>query len=158
MSALVIAASGTSTVGLVIEESLMGTWSTEPFGNDSANDWAYDLNDHQDFSLVAQAIRKILENETPYINADDAVEAIAAAEVLAKALGRGTQDDAFTEKVDTWLQSISIKPSSRLLSRAQGALTLILGPNSELRQLWEESDHFEEWVSTIKALRTALCS
>lgn len=133
----------------------MGTWSHEPFGNDSANDWAYDLEDQTDFSLVAQAIQKVLDNGNDYLDSDVAVEAVAAAEVLAKALGRGTQADAYTEKVDTWLKSLAVKPFPDLLSKAQAALTRIMGPDSELRELWEESDDFQSWQSSIKALQSA---
>lgn len=39
----------------------MGTWSHEPFGNDSANDWAYDLEDQSDLSLVVGAIQAVLD-------------------------------------------------------------------------------------------------
>ena len=134
----------------------MGTWSHEPFGNDTASDWAYDLEEQKDFSLVAQAIQGVLDNGQDYLDADLAVEAIAAVEVLAKALGRGTQTDAYTEKVDAWLASIKAKPSADLLSGAQAALARIMGPDSELKELWEDSEDFENWVSSIKALQTAL--
>ncbi len=134
----------------------MGTWSHEPFGNDTANDWAYDLEKQTDFSLVAQAIQNVLDNGTEYLDSDVAVEAVAASEVLAKALGRGTQADAYTEKVDAWLASMTTKPPADLLSNAQQALTRILGPDSELRELWEESDVFSDWESSVKALQAAV--
>lgn len=120
----------------------MGTWSHEPFGNDTASDWAYGLVEQKDFSLVAQAIQEVLDNGSDYLDAGLAVEAVAAAEVLAKALGRGTQADAYTEEVDAWLKSVAEKPSSELLSKARDALNRIMGPDSELRELWEESDDF----------------
>lgn len=134
----------------------MGTWSHEPFGNDTANDWAYDLEEQKDFSLVAQVIQNVLDNGTDYLDSDLAVEAVAAVEVLAKALGRGTQTDVYTEKVDAWLKLVTAKPSSDLLSTAQAALTRIMGPDSELRELWEESDDFQNWESSIKALQSAV--
>lgn len=134
----------------------MGTWSHEPFGNDTASDWAYGLAEQKDFSLVAQAIQDVLDNGSDYLDADLAVEAVAAAEVLAKALGRGTQADAYTEEVDAWLKSVAAKPSSELLSKARDALNRIMGPDSELRELWEESDDFESWESSIKALQSAV--
>jgi hypothetical protein len=134
----------------------VGTWSHEPFSNDTANDWACALEKKSDFSLVAQAIQNVLGNGADYLDSDVAVEAVAASEVLAKALGRGTQSDAYTEKVDAWVKSVTAKPSSDLLSKAQQALTRILGPDSELRELWEESDDFESWDSSIKALRAAV--
>lgn len=134
----------------------MGTWSHEPFGNDTASDWAYGLVEQKDFSLVAQAIQEVLDNGSDYLDAGLAVEAVAAAEVLAKALGRGTQADAYTEEVDAWLKSVAEKPSSELLSKARDALNRIMGPDSELRELWEESDDFESWESSIKALQSAV--
>lgn len=132
----------------------MGTWSHEPFGNDAANDWAYDLEASKDFSLVAAALKRAADRED-CLDADEAAEAVAAAEVLAKALGRGTQSDAYTEKVDAWLASIPGKPSPELSVLAQRALAKVLGPDSELRELWEESDEFDLWEASVVALQSA---
>lgn len=88
----------------------MGAWSHEPFGNDTACDWAYGLEGQADFSLVATAIQNVLDNGNEYLDSDVACEAIAAAEVLAKALGRGIQSDAYTEAVDAWLNSLAVQP------------------------------------------------
>lgn len=134
----------------------MGTWSHEPFGNDTANDWAYGLEERRDYSLVEQAVQQVIDNGDDYLDADLAVEAVAASEVLAKSLGRGTQSDAYTENVDAWLKSITARPTSELLSKAQAALTRVLGEDSELRELWEDSDDLQNWESSIKALRSAM--
>jgi hypothetical protein len=133
----------------------MGTWSHEPFGNDSACDWAYDLQGQPDFALVAQAIKNVLDNGDEYLDSDLSVEAVAAAEVLAKAIGRGTQTDAYTESVDSWIRSLAVKPSPDLIEQAHAALSRILGEDSELRELWEESDDLEKWLSSINALQSA---
>jgi len=134
----------------------MGTWSHEPFGNDSACDWAYGLVKQKHFTSVETAIRSVLDEGDGYVDADVAVEAVAAAEVLAKALGRGTQADVYTEEVDAWLASISIKPSSDLVDKANAALGRILESESELRELWEESDELDAWESSIRTLQAAL--
>jgi len=120
----------------------MGAWSHEPFGNDTACDWSYGLEGQQDFSLVANTIQAVLDNGPDYLDADPATEAVAAVEVLAKALGRGTQTDSYTKEADAWVKSIAAKPSRELLSNASAALARILGPDSELRELWEEGDYF----------------
>lgn len=133
----------------------MGTWSHEPFGNDTAADWAFGLTERGDFSLVAEAIESVLDN-SGYLESDLAVEAVAAAEVLAKALGRGTQTDAYTAEVDAWIKSVKTPPTPDLLSRARDALARIEAPDSELCELWEESDDFETWKSSIRALRSAI--
>lgn len=134
----------------------MGAWSHEPFGNDTACDWAYGLDGQRDFSLVAAAIQQVLDNGHDYLDSDIASEAIAATEVLAKALGRGTQSDAYTEEVDAWLKSITVEPSADLLSKAHAALARIMGPDSELNELWEDSDASSSWASSIKALQAAV--
>lgn len=136
----------------------MGTWSHEPFGNDTANDWAYDLEERKDFSLVDQAFQRVIDTGENYLDADVAAEAIAAAEVIAKALGRGTQSDAYTEKVDAWLGSVVSKPKPELIAKGQAALMRILGPDSELRELWEESDDFGLWEDAVKSLQSTIAA
>lgn len=136
----------------------MGAWSCEPFGNDSACDWAYDLAERRDFSLVEDAIRAVLDSGDDDLDGDLAVEAIAAAEVLAKALGRGTQTDAYTERVDEWLRTVSAKPSAALIADARRALDRILGPQSELNELWEESEDHAEWIAAVRAQQAALAT
>lgn len=134
----------------------MGTWSHEPFGNDTANDWAAELEGTKDFLAVERAIQNVLDEDPGYLDADVAAEAIAASEVLAKALGRGTQSDAYTEEVDQWLKTITAAPSPDLLAKARTALARVLAPDSELRELWEESDDFESWQASITTLQAAL--
>lgn len=132
----------------------MGAWSHEPFGNDDACDWAYGLADTNDLSLVELAINRVLENDG-YIEAPDASEAIAAIEVLAKLLGKGTQADSYTSEVDSWVNSVSIKPSPEFLGKARSTLDLIRGESSELSELWQESGA-EDWLKSIKELQIAL--
>ena len=134
----------------------MGTWSHEPFGNDAAIDWAYQIQNTHDFLLVEQAIQRVLDCGPEYLDADVAVEAVAAAEIIAKALGRGTQSDAYTEEVDAWLKTISAAPTSALRSKAHQSLSRILGPDSELKELWEESEDLESWESSVRLLQSAI--
>ncbi|ENV51109.1 hypothetical protein L292_1154 [Acinetobacter junii CIP 107470 = MTCC 11364] len=39
----------------------MGTWSHESFGNDTANDWAYELEDATDFAVIEAALQVALD-------------------------------------------------------------------------------------------------
>lgn len=108
----------------------MGTWSHEPFGNDAAIDWAYQIQNTHDFLLVEQAIQRVLDCGPEYLDADVAVEAVAAAEIIAKALGRGTQSDAYTEEVDAWLKTVSAAPTPAL--RVQSAPVPVTHPGPGL--------------------------
>lgn len=135
---------------------MMGTWSHESFGNDTANDWAYELEDATDFSVIETALQVALDEGDEYLDADLAMEAIAAVEVIAKRLGKGTQSDVYTEKVDQWLETISEQPSDDLLSLAKRVLERIVADDSELKELWLESDEYELWLGNIQQLKDAL--
>ena len=135
---------------------MMGTWSHESFGNDTANDWAYELEDATDFSVIETALQVALDEGDEYLDADLAMEAIAAVEVIAKCLGKGTQSDVYTEKVDQWLETISEQPSDDLLSLAKRVLERIVADDSELKELWLESDEYELWLGSIQQLKDAL--
>ncbi|MBN8742077.1 MAG: hypothetical protein BGP24_17930 [Lysobacterales bacterium 69-70] len=129
----------------------MGTWSHEPFGNDDAADWAYELEGAKDLSPVEAALDAVLENDG-YVDASEAACAVAAVEVIAKLLGRGTRSDAYTEKVERWVEQLRVVPSRALLTKAQHALERIVGEQSELRELWHEGDA-DEWEASLGALR-----
>ena len=135
---------------------MMGTWSHESFGNDTANDWAYELEDATDFSVIEAALQVALDEGDEYLDADLAMEAIAAVEVIAKRLGKGTQSDVYTEKVDQWLETISEQPRDDLLSLAKRVLERIVADDSELKELWLESDEYELWLGNIQQLNDAL--
>ena len=135
----------------------MGTWSAEPFGNDTAADWAYGLEETNDFSLIQETLDAVVQEED-YLDADLAQEAVGAAETLAKLLGRGSQVDVYTESVDKWVQSVSLKPDAELLATADKALERILADESELKELWEEGDEGGEWTTAIRDLQKRLRS
>jgi hypothetical protein len=68
---------------------------------------------------IDQTLQQVIDNGEDYLDADVAAEAIAAAEVVAKAMGRGTQSDVYTEKVDVWPGTILAKPKLELLIKAR---------------------------------------
>jgi len=134
----------------------MGAWSHEPFGNDTANDWAYDLEKTKDLSHIEAALDSVLKQGATYLEAPSAEEAIGAIEVLAKLLGRGTQSDAYTEKVDAWVKSIKQKPSAALLQKARKVIARILEKDSELLKLWQDSDELQKWRASMEQLLAAV--
>lgn len=134
----------------------MGAWSHEPFGNDDALDWVYQLEDVKDESVLARVFNRAIENQDDYLEADDGFVIVAAAEVVAKLLGKGTQQDGYTEQVDAWVKSVDFQPSADLLAKAQTALDLVLGEESELNELWAEAEDRDNWRSSVEALKLIL--
>lgn len=133
----------------------MGAWSGEPFGNDTAADWAWELDAQDDWQVVHDALNDAVTS-TEYIDAEVATNAIAAAEVVAQGLGRATQDDGYTESVALFVARAS-KPTEKIVELAVAALAAASGPNSELTDLWAESDG-AEWSEANTRLKEALDS
>ncbi|SHH70199.1 DUF4259 domain-containing protein [Massilia sp. CF038] len=134
----------------------MGAWSHEPFGNDTAADWAYGLHDSEDLAYVEHALDAVLEAGDDYLDSDLATEAIAAVDVMARTLGRGFPSNAYSEAADSWIERVKPVLSPALRQKAMHALTRIGGDDSELNELWADSDHFAAWQQTLTVLRLAM--
>ncbi len=127
----------------------MGAWGVLAFDNDDANDWAYGLEETEDLAHVESAF-DALEEAEDYLEAPDASSALAACEVLARLNGKPGYKNSYTEKVDEWVAAHPLTPPSDLLKRANAAIDRILGENSELKELWDESG---EWLGSVEDLR-----
>lgn len=129
----------------------MGTWSGEPFGGDGPADWAYELDDAADWTIVREALDTALSGE---LDADVAETAIAAAEVVAHGLGRPTQSDAYTASVTAFVKRVGPPPAD-LIGLAVAAVGAASGPDSELTELWNDADP-SEWREANEKLEAAL--
>ena len=134
----------------------MGAWSHTPFGNDGAADWAAELAESSDLSVIEAAIDLVLDAGDGYLDASEAEEAIAAIEVLAQLLGRGTATDELPMNVTDWLASKPPQPTPTLLDKARQAARRIVGDDSELAELWDDSDSAGEWRDSMAELEGAV--
>jgi hypothetical protein len=133
----------------------MGAWGVLAFDNDDANDWAYDLEEVDDLSLVESAF-EVVEETDDYLEAPDASNALAACEVLARLNGKPGYKNSYTEKVDEWVAAHPLAVPAALIERANSAMDRILADNSELKELWSESDENDSWLTSVEDLRQRL--
>lgn len=131
----------------------MGAWDATSFGNDTANDWAYDLEECDDLSHIEATIKQALEASDEYLDADLASEAVAAAEVLAWLRGKPSAVNGYTEKIAEWVEAHPIEPSATTVQHALSVLERIQGDASELAELWEGD---EDWIQAMADLRNRL--
>jgi len=132
----------------------MGTWSIHAFGNDEAADFAIELSESSDLDLIQSALEDVIAADE-YLEAPEADRGIAAAAVLALLNGQeipGTLDEALS----TWVKSQTTKPSSALLTKAQVVIERVLSENSELAELWIESDEYESWQDGLRLIKASL--
>ncbi|WP_411850244.1 DUF4259 domain-containing protein [Stenotrophomonas sp. LGBM10] len=133
----------------------MGAWAADSFGNDDAADWVCDLDDHSGLALVREALADVLGAED-YVEAPEASKALAAIEIIAAGLGRPTAAFTADEDAVAWVAKVKPAIDAALVKDALKAIERILADDSELRQLWEESDSAEEWLQEVATLRSAL--
>lgn len=130
----------------------MGAWGTGSFENDDAMDWVYELEDAKNFQILADAFDTVLDQKDEYLEAPDCCIAICAAEVTAGLLGNPADD--LPEEVMEWLEG-QPDPSEVLLKLATNALNAIL-KKSELKELWQETDDYDEWREIVLDIRDRL--
>ncbi|MFJ4270424.1 DUF4259 domain-containing protein [Streptomyces coelicoflavus] len=131
----------------------MGTWDIHPFDNDTAADFANDLDDADMLEREA-LIRRVLvraADSKDYLEAPEAEEAVAAAALVA------------AQCSDTGPANIPYGPeepiptlSADLTSLAVEALDRVVADESELSELWEGSEGGRAWKRSIGQLRQVL--
>lgn len=131
----------------------MGAWGIGSFDNDHASDWLLDLIEGEDLAPMRAAIAQVLA-EDDYLDSDLAVEALAAIEVLAATLGRPTAAIQDETEFQAWLAELQLQGDPSLVPEALRALERILAPESELRELWEETEDYEDWCADVARLRS----
>lgn len=126
-----------------------------PFDNDDSVDFLAEVIDGGDLSLLREVFDHVLTS-TEYVEAADARQAIAAAEIVAAALGQSTPYGQAQTRLTRWLAQVRPDVESDLIAQAALTLARILAPNSALREIWEASDSFADWQAGVAELREQL--
>ena len=136
----------------------MGTWGINNFENDDASDWVFTLEKSKGLDGLLQPINKII-SETGYLETPYCTEALAAAEIISAS--RSNDFTKIPDEAKQWLEKkpglFSKKPEI-LISHAklaQQAVQKIL-TSSELQELWEETDDYEDWKMILNDLLVSL--
>ena len=133
----------------------MGTWAVDAFGNDYAQDWAQDLQEISNLDAVEDTLDTALDTGAGELEAPFAAEALVAIEVVARLQGKGGAVSEDSAAVDEWVEARKPKARRRadLEDKALQAIARILSDQSELRELWAESEHYEAWRASVEELR-----
>ncbi len=130
----------------------MGAWGLGHFDNDDAQDW-FATWEASGFPLagVTAAIQPILDKKDDYIEAPEASIAVAAIAALAG----GLSSNAALSKDIPVTFSASQADLDAVAKNAKAAIDIIVN-NSELKDLWEESEALNNWRTLVFALKKNL--
>jgi hypothetical protein len=125
----------------------VGAWGYGSFDNDDAMDWVGELEGADGTQLITDALDVVLQAED-YLESPDAAIGLAAAEVVAALLGRPTAN--LPPEVASWVAGKK-PPRAALVRKAQRAVQRVL-ENSELKELWAESEDADRWAQEVNGL------
>ncbi|MGK6310461.1 DUF4259 domain-containing protein [Variovorax sp. DT-64] len=129
-----------------------GAWGEGAFDNDAAQDFLAECARSTDATVVAEAIEMALV--ASFVDADDGAAAVAAAEVIANALGsNGAVPRA---RVVPCLAATPREQLRALAPRAAQAVTRVTDrASSELAQQWAEEKP-NRWTASVQQLAARL--
>lgn len=127
----------------------MGARETGNFANSDASDWIYELEESSGADLLKQAFKAI----NGYPETPDCCIALAAAEVVAAAKGKPSVD--LPADLRKWLDDQELAAIQAL---AKAAITAVnkVSTKSELKDQWEDSESWHEWLQEVEGLRRRL--
>ncbi|MFZ1641842.1 MAG: DUF4259 domain-containing protein [Candidatus Contendobacter sp.] len=130
----------------------MGTWGIKAFENDTASDWIFSLQESEGDSLLLETLNREPDPESGY-EAPDSEEGLAATEVVAALKGHPSPD--IPKEVKEWVEANKETKTDELITLALRLIDSTL-KQSELLELWTESDDIEKWKATVLDLRKRL--
>lgn len=133
----------------------MGAWGHDSFENDDALDWvSNDFEGSDDLSAVAEALETVASwGEGDYLELPECGAAVAAAEVLAAVLRHPSP--TLPEDIAAWVAEHSFDDARSFVPTAQQAIDRI-ERDSEMQELWDESDDATQWRKSMAELKSRL--
>ena len=132
----------------------MGAWGSDSFENDDAADWVADFCDAPDQTVIVNTLSPVANLDAgEYLEVSDCCVGIAAAEVVAALKGAPNLNVPDDTKI--CLSSLKMKVEPGLIALALKTIERIK-TNSELKELFDESEDPEEWYQAVGNLEERL--
>jgi hypothetical protein len=127
----------------------MGAWGVGSLENDSALDWLGFFEDQPDLGLLESTFAAVADaEEDDYLEVDEASSAIAAAELVAFAMGHPGPE--LSDTVTAWIAQHRVEVAA-LAPLAVRALERVAN-DSEVAELWEETTDNDAWLADVEGL------
>jgi hypothetical protein len=133
---------------------MMGAWGTGSFENDDAADWISDFSTTPNRETLVEALTTVAEfAQEDYLDLRECGPAIAAAEVVAALQGHPHPE--LPDDVVAWVKHQPQRIDDRLVDLALRAIERV-ATNSEMQELWEETNYAAEWKIEMDDLKRRL--
>jgi hypothetical protein len=130
----------------------MGTWGPQPFEDDKAQDWVWDLTEAPDpVGFLRETLTTAVR--TDYPSYKEGVTALAAAELVGALAG--DTPAYLPERAEQWLETANVGDPCDLLHLAVLASDAVM-TSSEVLDLRVESNSVEDWLRNATELNGRL--
>lgn len=131
----------------------MGAWGYSVFDDDSALDFYNELIANEDGDAFIGQIEDVLNNacETDYLEVDEG-NAVLVSCCIIDACINGTEYKFPSEGYSDLISEDHKMKLRSLRTTAVDAINSVLSENSELNELWDETDTYEDWKSSIQKM------
>jgi hypothetical protein len=132
----------------------MGAWGYKNFENDTALDWLSDFTENSNISEIQNIFNYILEQEE-FLDSDESFIGLACAEIILNQLDSNYKGN-IPPNYD--IEKITLNVTIDLIQSAMQVIEKILyfNEHSELRELWKESEDYENWRKEQRCLFESL--
>ncbi len=130
----------------------MGAWGSGPFDNDDAADLLTELAG-MDAAGRAQRVQTALILPDGYLEVDSGSMAIAAAALVAAAIGMPLDGPVEAQEL---IRSGTIPSDDQIRANARAALSRVSAGDSEWHELWAEADSLAEVEGMLASIRLSL--
>ena len=132
----------------------MGAWGAGSFENDNASDWVAEFCDDPREKVILDTLSMIAGmNADEYLEGTDSSVGLAAAEIVAAL--NGSPNSEMPSEAKECVSKLNITADARLVSLALNVVEMIK-TNSELKELWDESENPSEWYDAVRDLQVRL--
>lgn len=131
--------------------TIMGAWGPKTFEDDTAMDWIAELVDSDDERTF---LLDSIQVGPGSLEADECSVVLAASETVVAILDEPRP--GLPEELADWLADNDCDDISDLPAIAVKSVTKVLGEDSELNELWQEGEGYEEWRAEVEQLQEIL--
>ncbi len=131
----------------------MASWGVSSFENDAAGEWFLLIEEAPDPGAIMAAVIDDALASADFLDADLCRETIAAAELCACCAGQ--MAGRLPDNVNAWVEENPHGPHADEVELALQAVSRVR-EESELRDLWEESEDHSQWLAEVDGLLARL--
>lgn len=127
----------------------MGAWGTGIFDDDTSCDIIYEVMKGN----VNELFEKVSEyKDSEYLEYEECYEILVSGAILEANIN-GTKYQDAVDGFDSWVSSQNIDIPTSLQENIVLSLKLVISDNSEINELWEESeDAYPTWKGNVESL------